>query len=106
MVKLIILKGDGSHYWTEQFPTQEEADSWLAEEKTRINWKDDRTWTFEEIIVPIPVLSYQQKRREEYPSMGDQLDAIYKKLSLGESADYDAIAVKIDNVKKKYPKPE
>ena len=49
---------------------------------------------------------YKFKRRSEYPSVGDQLDALYKKLHLNDSKEYDALAAKISEIKKKYPKPE
>lgn len=49
---------------------------------------------------------YKEDRKRAYPPIGDQLDAIYKKLSLDNSTDYDAIAVKIAQVKLDNPKPE
>ena len=49
------------------------------------------------------ILEYKKNRRKEYPTYGDQLDAIYKK-HLGDSVEYDAIAAKITAIKKKYPK--
>lgn len=44
---------------------------------------------------------YQRQRVPEYPSIGDQLDAIWK----GGDA-YDAMLVKVMAIKDKYPKPE
>lgn len=44
-------------------------------------------------------LTYAEKRRQEYPSIGDQLDALWKG---GEEA--AAIKVKINAIKAKYPK--
>lgn len=52
------------------------------------------------------VIQYQQDRKLAYPPIGDQLDALYKKLHLGDSTDYDAIAAQIAQVKTDYPKPE
>jgi len=49
---------------------------------------------------------YKEDRRRAYPPIGDQLDAIYKKLSLDDSTDYDAISAKITKIKKDNPKPE
>ena len=43
--------------------------------------------------------SYRSKRRSEYPTMGDQLDDLYKK-----GAFSDEMAAKIKAVKDKYPK--
>ena len=54
--------------------------------------------------------SYQEKRLDEYPNIGDQLDALWKELSYrrlkGEdlTADADAMLGKILSVKKQYPK--
>lgn len=44
--------------------------------------------------------AYARKRQQEYPSIGDQLDALWK----GGSA-ADAMLEKIQAVKTKYPKP-
>jgi len=51
-------------------------------------------------------VAYRFKRAAEYPSIGDQLDAIYKKFYMDDSSEYDTIAVQIEAVKAKYPKPE
>jgi len=44
---------------------------------------------------------YQKQRAQEYPSIGDQLDAIWK----GGDA-YDAMLAKVMAIKDKYPKPQ
>jgi hypothetical protein len=44
---------------------------------------------------------YQRQRKPEYPSITDQLDAIWK----GGDA-YDAMLAKVMAIKDKYPKPE
>jgi hypothetical protein len=44
--------------------------------------------------------AYARKRQQEYPSMGDQLDALWKG-----GAAADAMLEKIQAVKTKYPKP-
>lgn len=51
-------------------------------------------------------IQYKDDRKKAYPSIGDQLDALYKKLALNDSTDYDAIAAQIAQVKLDYPKPE
>jgi len=51
-------------------------------------------------------VQYQEDRRLAYPSIGDQLDALYKKLYLNDSTEYNAIAAQIAQVKLDYPKPE
>jgi hypothetical protein len=45
-------------------------------------------------------LTYAQKRQLEYPSIGDQLDAIWKG-----GTDADTMKALIQQVKDKYPKP-
>ena len=50
-------------------------------------------------IVEVEKLIYQDKRRKEYPSIGDQLDDLYAK-----GAFSDDMAAKIKAVKDKYPK--
>lgn len=52
------------------------------------------------------LVAYKAKRLAEYPSVGDQMDALYKKLYLDDSSEYDALAEQIEAVKLKYPKPE
>lgn len=48
---------------------------------------------------------YKEDRRAAYPSIGDQLDALYKKLELNDDTDWNDIAAQIANVKATYPKP-
>ena len=50
-------------------------------------------------IVEVEKLDYQDKRRKEYPNIGDQLDDLYVK-----GAFSDDMAAKIKAVKDKYPK--
>ena len=50
-------------------------------------------------IIEVEKLAYQDKRRKEYPSIGDQLDDLYAK-----GAFSDDMAAKIKAVKDKYPK--
>lgn len=52
-----------------------------------------------EIVCP-EIPDYFAKRREEYPSLGEQLDALWK----GDKA-AAALQARIQAVKKKYPKP-
>lgn len=53
-----------------------------------------------EIEASDAALSYQEKRKFEYPSIGDQLDALWK----GGDAAAEMLA-KVQAVKAKYPKP-
>lgn len=46
-------------------------------------------------------IKYQNQRQMEYPSIGDQLDALWKG---GEAA--EEMLAKVQAVKAKYPKPE
>ena len=48
---------------------------------------------------PIPVPTYADKRREEYPPIGDQLDDLFK-----QGAFSAEMAAKLQSVKDKYPK--
>jgi len=49
------------------------------------------------------LFKYSEKRRNEYPSVGDQLDAIHKFLR-NDTSELQAIWNKIDGIKGKYPK--
>lgn len=54
----------------------------------------------EEIVKP-DIPDYYAKRREEYPSLGDQLDAIWKGTN---SDEFISMSQKIQEIKQKYPK--
>lgn len=51
-------------------------------------------------------VEYKRLREGAYPPIGDQLDAIYKKLHLNDSTDWDNIVTQIEAVKAAHPKPE
>jgi hypothetical protein len=55
----------------------------------------------EEIVKP-DIPDYYALRRNEYPSLGDQLDAMWKGIN---SQDFIDMQAKISAVKVKYPKP-
>jgi len=77
-----------------------------------------RTWTDARPIPPIKKIKaewavYQQEkeankyaedRRKEYPSLEDQVASLMKRAS-GDTADYDALQIRINAVKTKHPKP-
>ena len=50
--------------------------------------------------------SYKRIRREEYPSVGDQLDAIWKMLEPEDGSEAQDIKDKINAIKSSFPKPE
>jgi hypothetical protein len=50
-------------------------------------------------------LAYENFRRESYPSVGDQLDMLYKAMKLGILPEVPDFMRSIDAVKEKYPKP-
>jgi hypothetical protein len=52
-----------------------------------------------EVQVEHNATQYQRDRKEEYPTIGDQLDALWKG---GEEA--DAMKIIVNQVKEKYPK--
>lgn len=54
----------------------------------------------DEIVRP-DIPDYYAKRRNEYPSLGDQLDAIWKG---SDSNEFNLMIQKIQEVKQKYPK--
>jgi hypothetical protein len=49
--------------------------------------------------------SYKRARRDGYPSLGDQLDAIWKMLEPADASEAKAIKDAIATVKAAYPKP-
>lgn len=54
MFELVILKPDGTNYWTACFNTRAEAEAWLAEEKTRSYWNPQYTHTITDKTPPKP----------------------------------------------------
>ena len=68
--------------------------------------KWDGQWVFENMPEPEqeeqPVLTYEQKRAFEYPSITDYLDGVVK----GDQAQIDKYIADCLAVKAKYPKPE
>jgi len=77
------------------YPTQQDIDSWEAE------WKD-----------AMDAIAYKDKRKVEYPDIGDQLDAIWMQLNKDRLEgknfiqDADDMLGEILGVKAKHPKPE
>jgi hypothetical protein len=70
----------------------------------RAKWEG--VWVFEDVPTPItepepPELTYAQKRRREYPPIGDQLDALFH---AGVFPEW--MATQIQAVKNKYPKEQ
>lgn len=62
---------------------------------------EDVRYAYFEGLVQMRANAYKFRRREEYPSIGDQLDALWKG---GEAA--AAMAATIQEIKAKYPKGE
>lgn len=50
------------------------------------------------------IFRYQEKRRNEYPSFGDQIGALMKAAS-GDNSELNVLLQKINQTKNKYPKP-
>lgn len=50
-------------------------------------------------------IAYKELRRNEYPPIGDQLDAIWKMLTPPAGSEAEAMKAQISSVKAKYPKP-
>lgn len=51
------------------------------------------------------LVAYKEQRKAEYPPIGDQLDALWKKEHLNDDTEWQAIAAEIEAVKARYPKP-
>lgn len=54
--------------------------------------------------IPEAVLTYSDKRKKEYPSIGSQLDMLYHAMKDGEIPVAAEWFNKIDEIKNKYPK--
>jgi hypothetical protein len=81
-----------------------------AEDYDKLTWlsadipkptKEEVEAKVEELKAEYDAKEYQRQRAPEYPSITDQLDAIWK----GGDA-YDAMLAKVMAIKDKYPKPE
>ena len=84
--------------------------SWKLDNFTDLTWGDNGDWEppsldviknrAEELYNEHVAYSYARKRKEDYPSIGDQLDALWKG---GEAA--AAMLAQVQAVKDRYPKP-
>lgn len=76
-----------------------EADIPSIPENHKAKWENNQ-WTFEEIVEPVQEEpTYDLKRLNEYPPIGDQLDDLFHAGLFSEE-----MAAKIQAVKDKYPK--
>lgn len=91
MFKLIIRKGDGSHYWTEHFNKQNQLEKWLAEEMTRPYWKQEFTT---EIIdqTPPPPSAEEIAEKEAEKVEQEQTRVFLKGLRKSDLTDVDKCA--------------
>lgn len=80
--------------------TQYSGLNWLDEEQTKPTQQEIET-KLVELQVEWEQSEYQRLRKPEYPSIGDQLDALWK----GGAAAESMLAL-VQAVKTKYPKPE
>jgi hypothetical protein len=90
----------------ERFSYKKDANDIQVIDIDHLDWLDNKTPkpTKEEILAEITrleSLQYRSERSTEYPSIGDQLDDLFKAGAF--SAE---MAAKIQAVKDKYPKPE
>jgi hypothetical protein len=81
--------------WTELEPKTRTIDDSMTGQVTEVPISK------EEIVKP-SIPDYYALRRSEYPSLGDQLDAVWKGL---DSQAFLDMQIKIASVKAKYPKP-
>lgn len=78
----------------------------LTEDEIELREADEMSWQSEKEAV-----GYKNERQKEYPSTGDQLDAIWKELNYrrmqgeGLTQEADDMLGKILAVKQKHPKP-
>ena len=82
------------------YGTDYESLQWLDETQSKPT-KAEVEAEVERLQAEYDAKEYQRQRVPEYPSIGDQLDAIWK----GGDA-YDVMLAKVMAIKDKYPKPE
>lgn len=82
---------------------------WICEGKH--DWRTERhdgeQWIAKD-PPPIPAPDYREMRRNEYPDVGEQLDAIWKQLASDKSllvGDAETMLTRVMEVKAKHPKP-
>jgi hypothetical protein len=85
--------------------------NWKLDNFTDLTWGDNGDWTppsldvikyrAEQLYNEHVLQNYARKRMAEYPSIGDQLDALWKG---GDAA--EKMLAQVQAVKNKYPKPE
>ena len=57
------------------------------------------------LVAPATVVPYQVNRRDEYPSMGDQMDMLWHAMKDGTLPKVEPFFSQIAAVKSRYPKP-
>lgn len=93
MIKLEVKKQDNSIHWTEIFETQEQAEAWIAEEKTRpyfdnghwedpitkTNWVEGWTHTFEDVTPAVDqtIIDVGVKYDEMTKAVYDQMFTVF-----------------------------
>lgn len=108
MKRIDIIKNGEIAYSSgeDDFTTEAEVDTWFADCQASDAFGSD--WTFAEVALDdnydYKVRQVHRKRRAEYPSLADQLDADYWARH-GDMARRDAIDAQIAAVKAKYPLP-
>jgi len=99
--KLEIKEKDGSIYWTEHFHSQEAAEKWINEEKTRPYAKED--WSFDLIDISPPPKP-QSEIDAENAALAERLALVQsiKAIKKKDLITIDACADAIDKIAKMF----
>ncbi len=92
-----FLSKDGQNYDEEGEPVKN--NYWVDGKRWIIGDHQTIEEALDDVLVNVPEAKYRKDRRNEYPPIGDQLDALWK----GDTA-ADAMRELINAVKTKYPK--
>jgi hypothetical protein len=96
-----------------KFPDAEVDEAWFVQEMAKDPSNDGLSYELiddkdivaarKKAAAAKALLAYKEDRMNEYPAVGDVIDALYKK-EAGDSTEWDALGVSRDATKKKYPK--
>jgi hypothetical protein len=101
MTNLLIKKADGSLYWSENFYSLNEAEGWLAEERSRPYWKPEYTWEFVDKTPPPPSAAELAEKAKKIQDRQDAVNGIKSAITKSKQIkDLDEMKVEFESLVK------
>ena len=103
MKKIIVKDNKVIDVSDQEFPIHEGLGTWqdCSNDNVKWGWDVNSDGSVSEPVEPTP--PYDLRRKREYPSVSDIVDALFKK-EAGDSSEWDALAAERQTVKNNHPK--